>query len=847
MSLRFLRASVFGLFFFGANLRAEVAQVRLSSLSLLLQPAELTGGGPPARFVVGQFDVGLPFPETAANNELRPGSASGYLGAFAIVRAGVSVEVGTIDLRGTFTDANQDLLPDHLELPRAASLVMTGQSQSLQPGQPDAPAIVSSYNVSGTFHRAAGDLNGHYTLSFTRADGSVAFLATGMWSLFTFDPARSRFIYHRTILDNTYALELTRFDDNVTFTSTMPRYVIHDGDRLTLYLIDIRDPEGREMRSGPSELQRSGNRYRGRVTFSPPPFFVGEAPSPPWRGFTDWVIEITDLNDDDDNGVPELTDPFRFSTSISINRGGTPLSVTTGSRFMLNTTVGGRTARYQWFRDGLPILGATSRTLTIDPVQRTGPTSRTTFTVLATSNTGAVASDNFNLELNLPGPLPTPARSIPAGALITTSDPFNPLLVGPNPITFLTNLPEAVHFVFSALPASSSAGAELTLLWRADFALPPARAGVALRLVTVGGGTVEFQLVDAVEGVLATARDGLFNELTIDDDGFRIRVSQNGRVFLSGATTTRRGGSLGLLGAPTATAPQFTGYRSLGVTAWPASWLLPRSTARLINLSTQGRVGTGATALAAGVVLSTPSPRPLLVRAVGPGLQSFGVADATSETALVVFQSGTSIGRNTAWDTAANSSEIIATTARVGGFSLTPGSRDSAYLHSFTSGLFTFEVSGTGSGLVEIYDAGTAIDNSRFVNLSTRGYVAAGRPMIAGFVITGEGTRTFLIRAIGAGLARFGVNGTLADPKLSLYDGASRSIFETDNWTTLNTISPVESIGSRVGAFALSSATDFKDAVFYVRLPAGNYTAHVTTGDGTGGIALLEIYDVVDP
>ncbi|MEO5957960.1 MAG: hypothetical protein ABIR80_02500 [Opitutaceae bacterium] len=125
--------------------------------------------------------------------------------------------------------------------------------------------------------------------------------------------------------------------------------------------------------------------------------------------------------------------------------------------------------------------------------------------------------------------------------------------------------------------------------------------------------------------------------------------------------------------------------------------------------------------------------------------------------------------------------------------------------------------------------------------------MAPGRPMIAGFVIAGEGERTLLIRAIGAALTRFGVGGALADPKLLLFDSESRLLLETDNWPTLSTFSPVEAVATRVGAFELSRQGEERDAALYVRLPAGNYTAHVASANGSSGIALVEVYDVVDP
>src|SRR5581483_8105896 len=84
---------------------------------------------------------------------------------------------------------------------------------------------------------------------------------------------------------------------------------------------------------------------------------------------------------------------------------------------------------------------------------------------------------------------------------------------------------------------------------------------------------------------------------------------------------------------------------------------------------------------------------------------------------------------------------------------------------------------GGGNALAEIYDA--SIDPSettqKLVNISTLSQVAGGNPLSAGFVIGGNTPKKVLVRAVGPGLAAFGVPGTLSDPVLKVYD-ASQNI-----------------------------------------------------------------------
>jgi len=99
--------------------------------------------------------------------------------------------------------------------------------------------------------------------------------------------------------------------------------------------------------------------------------------------------------------------------------------------------------------------------------------------------------------------------------------------------------------------------------------------------------------------------------------------------------------------------------------------------------------------------------------------------------------------------------------------------------------------------------------------------------------------RTVLVRAIGPGLAVFGVPGTMPDPKLELFRGAA-VIAASDNW---GGDAQLVTASTRVGAFALSSALS-KDAVLLVTLPPGSYTAQGSAAGATRGLMVLEVYEV---
>jgi len=96
-----------------------------------------------------------------------------------------------------------------------------------------------------------------------------------------------------------------------------------------------------------------------------------------------------------------------------------------------------------------------------------------------------------------------------------------------------------------------------------------------------------------------------------------------------------------------------------------------------------------------------------------------------------------------------------------------------------------------------------------------------------------------LIRAIGPGLAPYGVTGLLVDPRIEIFSGSNR-IDGNDNW---GGSAILVDAGDSVGAFRIAE-NGSKDAMAVVTLPPGGYTVHVSSADGTAGVVLLEVYSL---
>ena len=278
-----------------------------------------------------------------------------------------------------------------------------------------------------------------------------------------------------------------------------------------------------------------------------------------------------------------------------------------------------------------------------------------------------------------------------------------------------------------------------------------------------------------------------------------------------------------------------------------ASSTLVQTNARLINLATRGRSGSGASQMIVGFVID--GPKTILVRAAGPALAAAGVTGALADPRLTLSGLPADLQRaNDNWQDAGSGANA-ALFARVGAFPFGANSRDAALALQLGPLSYTAIVSGPenaagGVALVEAYDADAnpgAPGAPRLVNLSTRGEAGAGEnALIAGFVIAGTQPRRVLIRAAGPALEKLGVGGVLADPVLTLFRG-STEIARNDDWEISRSSAAIAATAHRVGAFPLNSAS--LDAALLMTLAPGAYTTVITGADGGTGIALVEVYD----
>ncbi len=168
---------------------------------------------------------------------------------------------------------------------------------------------------------------------------------------------------------------------------------------------------------------------------------------------------------------------------------------------------------------------------------------------------------------------------------------------------------------------------------------------------------------------------------------------------------------------------------------------------------------------------------------------------------------------------------------------------------------FLYKIAGNGSPLSKLSSwpafrrniahtgrVPAAVAVGELANIATRAQAGGNNYLIAGFVVQGPSEKSYLVRAVGPGLAALGLGGFMRDPALDFFSGQVR-LLSNDNWPLNDPVSGAGMINTfdAVGAFSLTTGSN--DAALVRSLGSGAFTASVTSADGGQGVALVEVYD----
>jgi hypothetical protein len=264
--------------------------------------------------------------------------------------------------------------------------------------------------------------------------------------------------------------------------------------------------------------------------------------------------------------------------------------------------------------------------------------------------------------------------------------------------------------------------------------------------------------------------------------------------------------------------------------------------ARSLNISTRARVQDGDNVMIGGFIITGQGPKTVLVRALGPSLQRFGLTGCLADPTLELYgQDGSLLGSNDNWRDDPGQALLIEATgippsddheAAILEEVLLPGPSYTAVVRG--------KANGTGLSLVEVYDVQEQSSSvSELANISTRAFVETGDGVvIGGFILGGaEGNPRMILRAIGPSLAQLGIANPLADPTLELRDGNGMLVTSNDNWED-----DLEQAALIVHAGV--PPQNHLEAAMYVTIPPGTYTAIMAGKNGGTGVGLVEIFNM---
>jgi hypothetical protein len=351
----------------------------------------------------------------------------------------------------------------------------------------------------------------------------------------------------------------------------------------------------------------------------------------------------------------------------------TSRTVLAGTAVTFNVSASGNPPpTFQWFREGLPIAGATnaSFTLAAPSVLDAG-----TYRVVATNALGSVASPDFTLTVT-----PSTSRMINFSVLAQAG--------GGSTLT--------VGFTVAGGPKNvlvRGLGPTLSAVGVAGILTDP-----QLTLFRHAGGST-VALMSNNDWSTATNKNALLSATT--------RLT--GLPFIS--DPSRDCAVLPALNFDGGYSVQIAGADASSGLALVEVYDADSGTpSRLGNISALTPVGPG-TSLTAGFVISGTTRKTVLIRAVGPALEKVGVSGVLPDPQLTLFRQGTTpipILTNNDWHTAANKAEVLSASAITVGLALDESSKDAAIVIALDPGGYTAQVSSadgsTGIALVEVYD-----------------------------------------------------------------------------------------------------------------------------------------------
>lgn len=343
--------------------RAGEASLGAYSLSASLGPGSAQAGGRSLMVLFTTYDgsATLPLVEIYEDAVLVSGEFSPDAPPAGTYRSdyllGVDEELnatGTLSVSFPVTDADANGVPDFLQVSRGASLSFTGTVV------PELPYLQKAQPMTGWISRPAGSALGTYEARVQDpAFGTIVY--RGETRVLNFGGTLA---YDRHGNSASLRFELRADDGTVIPLTAQCQFTVPSEDTLVLppMTLQITPSESLQMRG--CTLVRAGRRYLGGFEFE------DGNPLTSWRDHFRWALEIEDPNDEDHDGIPDLTDGSASVPPPVITLPPQSRTVVVGDSVVFSVSAsGGEPLSYQWRKDGNLLPDATGSYFAIAPVR----------------------------------------------------------------------------------------------------------------------------------------------------------------------------------------------------------------------------------------------------------------------------------------------------------------------------------------------------------------------------------------------------------------------------------------------------------------------------------------------
>ena len=473
-------------------------------------------------------------------------------------------------------------------------------------------------------------------------------------------------------------------------------------------------------------------------------------------------------------------------------------TVTAGANVTFTVAAtGSPTPTLQWQKNGNPIAGQTSTSLALTNVQSTDAAS---YTCVATNSVTSVTSSTATLTVNAATVAPS----------FSTQPSSQTVTAGAN-----------VTFTVAATGSPTP-----TLQWQKNGSPIAGQTGTSLALTNVqSSDAASYTCVatNSVTSVTSSAAVLTLNAVAVPDVAPAFTTQPSAQTVTAGANVTFTAAATG---SPTPTLQ----WRKNG------SPLAGQTGSSLALTNVQSSDAASYTCVATNSVTSVTSSAAALsvsavaVADVAPAFTSQPTSQSASTGGIAIFTLTASGSPTPTLQWQRNGAPLAGETAP----SLTLTNLQSSDAASYTCVATNSAGSATSSAATLTVNAPSPTGpDSRVSNVSVRTTLAAAQTLIVGFTMQG-GTKLVLLRAVGPGLANFGVAGAMDDPKLLLFKD-STLLTQNDDWGGGASLT---SAFASVGAFPLTSTS--RDAAL-MRNVEGGHTVQVS-GSASGNV-LVEAYD----